>query len=123
MLIFGHPGELMYRFILDSFCPGTRASLTRLALRFVHHRHGAAEIAFCGVAASQLDGKRASRSFDASRGTGWQKDYALMWILWRRFRKAYAVPGGWGGTDPLGILSSFCREPPGSNRAIHLYSR
>ena len=31
-------------------------------------------------------------------------DYALMWILWWRFRKAYAVPGGWGGTDRLGAL-------------------
>ena len=27
-----------------------------------------------------------------------------MWILWWRFRKAYAVPRDWGGTDRLGAL-------------------
>jgi hypothetical protein len=40
-------------------------------------------------------------------------DYALMWILSWRFRKAYAVPGGWGGTDRLGALYEWRVIRPG----------
>jgi len=55
-------------------------------------------------ASSFVDGEISQMPVPGQRHKVRFDDYALTWILWWRFRKAYAVPGGLSGTDRLGAL-------------------
>jgi hypothetical protein len=55
-------------------------------------------------ASAPADPFRMLASAIAIGGQKYANDYTLKWFLWWRFRKAIHRPGGWGGTDRLGVL-------------------